>query len=166
MVAVAGEGGGDALSLRRKGRKDQETATVEGGPEFGLEAHAVDVAGGHPENRLATAQQNREALPFHRGMKTAREHSTLFPPGGHEIKRFQDDTAGALRGAEEGGFLPVEQIQGTGSPKALSRGERDLLRLKRQASPLLLFSFSAQAVLDVVVDDEVEFFVGKAVVFG
>ena len=107
-IAMAGKGGGDALGLRREGRKNQETACGEGGLEFGLEAHSVDMAGGHPNNRLTAAQQDCEAFPFHRGMKTARERSPFLPPSGHEVKGFQDNAAGALRGAEEGGYLALQ----------------------------------------------------------
>ena len=104
--------GGDAFPVWGEGGEDEEAPVREGGLEGRFEGHADDGARGNPDNGLATSEEGGEAFAFHGGVEAADEYAPLVSHGGDGVKGFEDDPAGALRGAEEADFCAGEDFGG------------------------------------------------------
>lgn len=169
-ITFFGERSSNPLLFQFERRKDEKAAILEGGLEFGAQVHASDASRRYPDNGLPPAQQYAEALLLHRRMEPTRQDPSVIAPGSHKIESLQNHATRALRGTEESRLMVPQDFDLSGGPDGVNRCicnallyPYDLFFENQCYRLILVCSIRAEAVLDVVVDDEIEFFVSETV---
>ena len=115
FVAAVGGVGGDAARRFLEWGQQEQASGVQGGLPGAGEAHSVQGARRAEDQRLWAAQEDAQAVLFDRGVEAADDGFALIAEPGGGIVGAQEGVAGAVGGAEQGGFAGSEQGGGTDS---------------------------------------------------
>ncbi len=119
-VTLGRGGGGWTAEAVGEGGEEQETTGGEGGAPGSRDAHVGEAAGGADYGGwrrgrgagglgCGLAQEEFEELFFDGRLEAADEGDGVGAEGAGEVVALEDEVAGALDGAEEGGRIAVEE---------------------------------------------------------
>lgn len=157
----------------------------DGGRPRGWRAEVFERACGDGEHGIFPAQEQAQGFAFERAVEAAHDGVAAVAVGLQRFHCGEDGGGGAGAGAEEGnartrgedrGGAEESELRGRieaeaggefAGPLRISRGEAvERGGGHRRSFGIVIAASDAEPIFDVVVEDEIEFLVGEAVVFG